>query len=1084
MDTSQDDWQPVGSAPASAGDDDWQDVPPPAPSTATDVGKTLVGNVAPNAVGNLAANLASPAYTAASYALQLGAKGGEYLGEGLENLNRMATGKIPKTQADYDEETQATMNLVRSKMGLPPTDSGDISGLVPSPANLVSGAAKLAGHPLYQPKTQIGRDVEAFGNVATGGAGSGAKLLPTIAGATASTVLPEVGKESGLNTPAEQYLLSLAGGLGGGAMGEKALSPSPETAMGNAEDNAIDTLGASSPSAPKVGSAELRARAKPYYDYSKNQGVSFTPEVQSDIPSNIEAAMAKTGKMNANLHGDTLSVLGDMKNDADQGNLDLETVHQYRQLFGDVINNNLHPNGTMKPDAMKANQAIDSIDDVLDSAKKDPSMLSAGGPDAIEAWQKGQQLWGASARANDIERVLQRAELMQNPATSMRQGFASLAGNPKRFNRFPPEQQELIRDAAQSSLGAEAMRAIGSRLVTYSLLGAHNPLGAAAAIPISAMGRSLAATMQGARGQKVIDNIAQNAPGEFVPPAPQKAGPPPLQLPSPAINVPSEGFGPQKPPETPPPINYNPSQRALPPPQDMTYDDMVRSGRILQSPGNTPINLPDGPVRSGYIPSNPKVGDERGFAGAKFTQPSDKDMESSLYKKINSDFPAAVDEYSSLPDTAGGKILNTDSARELSPDYLGDRSKSSAVHEPASYFAKRLYQQKLAEAPKNGEEPVVLFTAGGTGAGKSTAVKNVLGDAADKAQIVYDTNMNKFDSSKQKVDDALNAGKGVHIVHVYRDPVDALANGALPRAQRQEESFGTGRTVPIQEHINTHVGSVNTVKRLAEIYKNDPRVSMTALDNSYGRNQAKEIPVENLPNIDQTGLKQRLMEVLDGQYKAGKISAKTYQGFAGEAPEGTSGVRPEDNDVSKGLGPTALRQSQSQRNGGRNNQLSGYNTGGRINLNPTDAQKSAGNYKKLHRKIYGLDITIENPRGSLRSGVGGGGKKWACKLPADYGYIRGTEASDGDHVDVYVGPKLGSPKVFVIDQVDKDTGHYDEAKVMLGYMKAEDAMHDYCKAFSDGHGHDRMGSVTAMNIDQFKDWLKNGDTKNPMEKAA
>lgn len=161
-----------------------------------------------------------------------------------------------------------------------------------------------------------------------------------------------------------------------------------------------------------------------------------------------------------------------------------------------------------------------------------------------------------------------------------------------------------------------------------------------------------------------------------------------------------------------------------------------------------------------------------------------------------------------------------------------------------------------------------------------------------------------------------------------------------------------------------------------------------------------------------------------------------------------------------------------------------YASGGRINLRPTQAQKEAGNYKKLHRKIYGLDITIESPKGSDRSGIDKDGKKWTCKLPADYGYFKRTLAADGDHVDCYIGPKLGSPKVFVIDQIDKETGKYDECKVMLGYMKPEDAMHDYCKAFSDGCGHERMGKVVIMTIEQLKDWLKNGDTTRPIEKAA
>lgn len=185
------------------------------------------------------------------------------------------------------------------------------------------------------------------------------------------------------------------------------------------------------------------------------------------------------------------------------------------------------------------------------------------------------------------------------------------------------------------------------------------------------------------------------------------------------------------------------------------------------------------------------------------------------------------------------------------------------------------------------------------GANTASTLYNALGDVADKSQIIYDTNMNKFDSSKSKIDDALNAGKGVKIAYVYRDPVDALANGALPRATRMEQELGSGRTVPLQEHINTHVGSLNTIKRLADIYRDDPRVGITAIDNSGPKGSAAVIPLENLPKIEQNGLKQRLKEVLDGQYKEGKISAETYRGFAGKDPPN---IQSENIEVPRELG--------------------------------------------------------------------------------------------------------------------------------------------------------------------------------------
>lgn len=146
---------------------------------------------------------------------------------------------------------------------------------------------------------------------------------------------------------------------------------------------------------------------------------------------------------------------------------------------------------------------------------------------------------------------------------------------------------------------------------------------------------------------------------------------------------------------------------------------------------------------------------------------------------------------------------------------------------------------------------------------------------------------------------------------------------------------------------------------------------------------------------------------------------------------------------------------------------------------PTQAQKLAGNYKKAHVRIHGLDVAIENPQGSQRSGTDPNGQAWSVTLPNHYGYIKRTEGADGDHVDTYIGPNPESDKVFVVDQVDHTNGKFDEHKIMMGYGRMEDAMSAYQAAFSDGNGHARIGSVTPMTVDGFKTWLKEGDTKSP-----
>jgi hypothetical protein len=85
---------------------------------------------------------------------------------------------------------------------------------------------------------------------------------------------------------------------------------------------------------------------------------------------------------------------------------------------------------------------------------------------------------------------------------------------------------------------------------------------------------------------------------------------------------------------------------------------------------------------------------------------------------------------------------------------------------------------------------------------------------------------------------------------------------------------------------------------------------------------------------------------------------------------------------------------------------------------PTEGQKEAGNYAKGHVKVQGLDISIENPAGSVRSGVGPDGTPWDVVMHDHYGYIRGTVGRDKDHIDAFVGPNPESTRAFVVDQVD------------------------------------------------------------------
>jgi inorganic pyrophosphatase len=143
---------------------------------------------------------------------------------------------------------------------------------------------------------------------------------------------------------------------------------------------------------------------------------------------------------------------------------------------------------------------------------------------------------------------------------------------------------------------------------------------------------------------------------------------------------------------------------------------------------------------------------------------------------------------------------------------------------------------------------------------------------------------------------------------------------------------------------------------------------------------------------------------------------------------------------------------------------------------PTEAQRRAGNYAMGTFRYKGLTIKIENPKDSIRRGEDKHGKAWESRIPADYGFFKGSEAIDGDAVDVFVGPDLESDMVVAIDQIID--GKYDETKFMVAVTSQAQAEKLYLSAYQKGW---KLGDVSTTTVQQLKEWLKDGDHKKPFK---
>lgn len=192
--------------------------------------------------------------------------------------------------------------------------------------------------------------------------------------------------------------------------------------------------------------------------------------------------------------------------------------------------------------------------------------------------------------------------------------------------------------------------------------------------------------------------------------------------------------------------------------------------------------------------------------------------------------------------------------------------------------------------------------------------------------------------------------------------------------------------------------------------------------------------------------------------------------------DGQEGRQGEPGDTA-GTEPAAPGAGAPERGGrAESNDQSVAQAEAEVDTEPTDGQKEAGNYKKGHVKIDGFDVTIEQPKGSVRSGVDASGKAWSQEMHNTYGYIRGTEGVDGDHIDVFLSDHLDNwnGMVYVVDQVNKD-GSFDEHKVMYGFDSEQEARDAYLSNYEEGWTG--LGNITGVTREEFRKWVDSSHRK-------
>jgi heavy metal sensor kinase len=270
--------------------------------------------------------------------------------------------------------------------------------------------------------------------------------------------------------------------------------------------------------------------------------------------------------------------------------------------------------------------------------------------------------------------------------------------------------------------------------------------------------------------------------------------------------------------------------------------------------------------------------------GVPFT-PEEAALEQRAGDRVLRNAPALAEEYG----RKFGNEIGTDNAREIvSPEYAASQEArtrwSRATQKAAGALSDYLFDDALRN-PDPEKPRVVLMTAGGTGAGKTTALRAdpELGDA----QFIYDSNLSSKKSSVARIEAAKAAGNRVKVLFVHRDPVEALTGGVLPRAMNE------GRIVDLEGHARMYRDSAENFGYLVRKYSGDPEVRFTAFDNTRGFARGRTMPLEETARIrySTSELRPKLRAALENEYSNGRISEPVYRATLGSSsPEASGGV--------------------------------------------------------------------------------------------------------------------------------------------------------------------------------------------------
>lgn len=267
--------------------------------------------------------------------------------------------------------------------------------------------------------------------------------------------------------------------------------------------------------------------------------------------------------------------------------------------------------------------------------------------------------------------------------------------------------------------------------------------------------------------------------------------------------------------------------------------------------------------------------------GSKYINEKEKALELIAFKRIAKNLSKIVSEY----EEAHGGDISTDIALRffIEDGYVG--TNSNTFHKPAVFINDAVFEKYISK--RKGKGKPIFFTAGGTGAGKTSSLKFI---DRRKMAFSYDSNLAVLEKAITKIDAAKAAGYEIFIAYVHRPMIDAFENGVIKRALSFLNDNEPPRTIPIPAHIKTHVECPKVGLQIYKHYAQYANIDFQVFNNSLEEGKATIVPISFLEtqiyNLeDRESLTQQLHDIADKKFKNSEISEKIYQSLINQEKE-------------------------------------------------------------------------------------------------------------------------------------------------------------------------------------------------------